>query len=213
MPNYPLMLKMEGRNVVVVGGGKVAYRKVVSLLEANANVTVVSPHIIRQLLSFVKSNDVKWICAPFQPEYIENAEFIIAATNDRKTNEEVYKAKKPFQWINVVDEPQFCDFFVPATVQRGKLSIAVSTSGASPLLARKIKKEIADLYDERYESYVDFLYKARKIIQTSIPSEKRRKELFQQLIKIDPSNLGEMNKILQSLALKKNKSIHERIEI
>lgn len=204
MNNYPITLNIKGRPVVVVGGGKIAYRKVKSLLKASANITIVAPTIIEKLLPFVESKKIEWIKDYFRPKYIENAPLIIAATNDRHVNEQVYEAKTETQWINIVDHPDLCDFHIPATVYRGKLMISVATSGASPLLARKIKHEIAEKYDESYIDYVDFLFEARLLIKEQIQNEDERKEIFAHLINMDHTNLPKMKQYLFSVIKKYN---------
>lgn len=201
MHSYPITLNLQNRSVVVIGGGKVAYRKVTALVKAKANITIVSPSLFEPLLQIVEANNLQWICDDFQPKYIEDAELIFAATNDYEVNEQIYQAKKKSQWINVVDHPDLCDFHIPATVQRGKLVISVSTGGASPLLARKIKNEIAEQYDDCYEDYVDFLYEARTLIKQYVETEEERRKIFAELLNMEHTNLSKMRHYLQSIMM------------
>jgi len=176
---YPVMLQIANEPVVVVGGGNVAERKVMGLLEANAAVTVVSPAVTKALKELAENEKIRWKEKSFSADDIDEAFLVIAATSDRHVNEAVAQAAKPYQLINIVDDPERSNFHVPSVVRRGKLAISVSTTGASPTLAKQIRDEIANLYDEEYERYVDFLSECRCYILQHIDDASIRRSIFQ----------------------------------
>ena len=130
--------------VVVIGGGRIAERKITGLIEAMAVVTVISPKLTPELTEYAEEGKINWKKKDFTADDIQDAFLVIAATNKPEINLAVKKVAAPHQLISLVDNPEESDFILPAVVNRGKLSITVSTSGASPILAKKIKQEIAD---------------------------------------------------------------------
>ncbi len=117
----------------------------------------------------------------FDPDDLAEAFLVIAATNDRKVNEAVAQAAAPGQLVNVVDDPERCDFHVPAVIRRGPLTIAVSTGGSSPAVARRIRRELEEKYGEEYRPYLEFLQRARGIVLREVEDAEGRKRLFQAL--------------------------------
>jgi precorrin-2 dehydrogenase / sirohydrochlorin ferrochelatase len=176
---YPIMLDLTGKRVVVIGGGKVAERKVKGLREAKANIIVIAPEVTAFLKELTEKAEITWVKKRFSPEDVEDAFLIIAATNTREINEAVARAAKSYQLLNVVDAPEQSTFHVPSIVRRGKLSIAVSTGGASPVLAKKICREIAEMYDEDYEQYIDFLYECRQYILRNVSDLNQKRQLLE----------------------------------
>lgn len=175
---YPVMLQLANQPVVVVGGGNVAERKVVGLLEANAAVTVVSPAVTEALKELAAKEKICWKKKSFSADDLDGAFLVIAATNDRRVNEAVAQAAKPHQLINIADDHERSNFHVPSVVRRGKLTISVSTNGASPTLAKQIRDEIANVYDEEYARYVDFLFACRRYILQHIDDPSIRRPLL-----------------------------------
>jgi precorrin-2 dehydrogenase / sirohydrochlorin ferrochelatase len=176
---YPIMLNLTGKKVVVIGGGKVAERKVKGLREAKANIIVIAPEVTAFLKELTEKAEITWVKKRFSPEDVKDAFLIIAATNTREINEAVARAAKSYQLLNVVDAPEQSTFHVPSVVRRGKLSIAVSTGGASPVLAKKICREIAEMYDEDYEQYIDFLYECRQYILRNVSDLNQKRQLLE----------------------------------
>ena len=176
METYPVHLQLQGKKAVIIGGGKVAERKTAGLLAAGAEVTVISPELPEKLHSFLDEGKIKWQKKLFTAEDIAEAFLIIAATNDRAVNLAVKKAASANQLLSLSDNPEEANFILPAVIRQGKLTITVSTLGASPILARKIKQGIAELYGSEYKEYVDFLFATRKWILKEIkdPSIKRQ---------------------------------------
>ncbi|MCZ0757149.1 NAD(P)-binding protein [Anoxybacillus sp. J5B_2022] len=177
--SYPIMLDMTNKQAVVVGGGKVAERKIRGLKEANANVVVVAPEITEYIQQLADEGALVWRKKYFSPDDVEDAFLIIAATNNREVNKAVAQAAQPYQLINVVDTSAQSNFYVPSIVRRGKLTIAVSTEGASPTLAKKISREIAEMYDEDYGNYIDFLYECRQYILQNVGDSHKKQQLLQ----------------------------------
>lgn len=126
---YPIVLHVRGRRAVVVGGGKVAARKVYGLLEAEADVVVIAPEAVPDIEALAAKGEIVWRKKTFAEDDLAGAFLVIAATNDRNVNEAVAQAAAPGQLVNVVDDPKRCDFHVPAVIRRGPLTIAVSTGG------------------------------------------------------------------------------------
>ena len=183
MTNYlPIMLKLEQKKVVIVGGGNVAMQKVTALLDMQALITVVSPVLHEKMIPFVQQAQIIWLEKSFEPNDIEGAFLIFAATNDVKVNEAVEAAKKEGQLLNRADNQRVSDYITPASIRRGPLVLSVSTSGASPALARKIKEELAEQFDEVYEEYVTFLQQARLLICATLEKGERRSSVLKELL-------------------------------
>ncbi|OXB95048.1 siroheme synthase [Parageobacillus galactosidasius] len=175
---YPVMLNIANQHVVVIGGGKVAERKIHGLLEAKANITVVAPTITSGIQQLEAAGKLIWRQKTFSPDDLEEAWVVIAATNNRDVNEAVAKAAKPYQLINIADDPERSNFHVPAVIRRGRLTIAISTGGASPTIAQQIRRQLEELYDDDYGRYIDFLYQCRQWILRNVHDEQKRKKLF-----------------------------------
>lgn len=183
MTNYlPIMLKLEQKKVVIVGGGNVAMQKVTALLDMQALITVVSPVLHEKMIPFVQQAQIIWLEKSFEPNDIEGAFLIFAATNDVKVNEAVEAAKKEGQLLNRADNQRVSDYITPASIRRGPLVLSVSTSGASPALARKIKEGLAEQFDEVYEEYVTFLQQARLLICATLEKGERRSSVLKELL-------------------------------
>ncbi|MBT2693958.1 NAD(P)-binding protein [Bacillus sp. ISL-55] len=178
---YPINVKIRDRNVVVIGGGKVAQRKVFGLLDAGAKVKVVSPDLTSELLRLSETGEISWRPEPYAKEDLEGALLIVAATNDRETNLAVKRDAAPYQLVNLADHPEESDFQVPSVMKRGKLTIAVSTSGASPVLAKKICTQLEQTFDEQFESYLEFLAACRKEIKAAVKDETVRRKLLEKI--------------------------------
>lgn len=167
MKSYPIMLNIQDKKVVIVGGGRIAYRKIVSLLEAGAQITVISPMIHIKIEKLIAENRILWKKKVFEPDDLECAFIVIAATNNEKVNAHVASSVSAYQLVNVVDNQEISTFHVPAKLTRGDLTISVATSGASPTLAKVIRDELALIYDNSYERYLEFLSQARIMVKNS----------------------------------------------
>ncbi|MEW8970474.1 MAG: NAD(P)-dependent oxidoreductase [Mesobacillus sp.] len=171
-------LRISDRNAVVIGGGKIAHRKVLGLLDAGAKVKVVSPDLTSELMGLAETGEISWQPEQYTKKVLEVAFLVIAATNDSETNLQVKKDALPHQLVNLADNPEESDFQVPSIIKRGKLTIAVSTSGASPVLAKKICTQMEQMFDEQYESYLEFLAASRKEIKVSVKDEAIKRRLL-----------------------------------
>jgi precorrin-2 dehydrogenase / sirohydrochlorin ferrochelatase len=176
--NYPIMLRLEGKKVVVVGGGKVAERKVTGLLGTGSLITVISPNATDELIKLASSGRIEWHEKSFSKEDMEDAFLIFAATNDNKLNQSIKMAASDQQLVTIADDPEGSDFHVPSHIQRGRLSIAVSTGGASPTLARKIREQLEQQFDEGYDEYLEFLFSARQRVLKEVNDASRKRKIL-----------------------------------
>ncbi|QPQ35314.1 precorrin-2 dehydrogenase/sirohydrochlorin ferrochelatase family protein [Lysinibacillus sp. JNUCC-52] len=183
MTNYfPIHLNIEYKTVVIVGGGHVATQKVTSLLPAKANIVVVSPTLHNSLVPLAESGQITWREKEFEPRDLDDAILIIAATNQTNVNNAVQEAAQHWQLLNRADVQGESDFITPATIRRGPLVLTVSTSGASPALARKIKEDLAEQFDNVYEDYVCFLQQARLMVTATFDKGDQRRAALQALL-------------------------------
>ncbi|AMA71897.1 MULTISPECIES: bifunctional precorrin-2 dehydrogenase/sirohydrochlorin ferrochelatase [Aneurinibacillus] len=180
--SYPVLLKLKDKPCVIVGGGNVAERKVLALLEAAAAVTVVSPTVTWTLKELAESGRIVWCAKTFEPSDIAGAFLVFAATNQPEINLAVYRALGPGQLITIADRPDLSMFTVPAQLRRGRLLLAAATEGASPGLASKIIGELTETYDEAYELYTDFLAESRAVILQQVEQPSVRQRLFKRLL-------------------------------
>ncbi len=174
---YPLALKVEGRRCVVVGGGSVAERKILLLLECGAKVVVVSPTLTPIIEEYVTAGRVQAIRRVFQPEDLRGALVAIAATDDQGANRAVRQAADEHHvLLNVVDIPDLCDFYVPASFARGDFEIAVNTAGASPVLAKRIREELEQEFGWEYAVFLELLARLRRELKERVADRERRAE-------------------------------------
>lgn len=173
---YPAFLDIEDRKCVVIGGGKVAERKVRDLLRAGAAVSVISPELTAGLERMAESGEIKHTTRKFRASDMSNAFLAIAATDDMEINRKV-AAHGSKMLVNVVDMPGLCSFIVPSSLRRGPLTIAVSTSGASPAMARAIRQELEGLFGKEVGAYLEKLCRMREqaINEISDPKEREKK--------------------------------------
>ncbi|MGZ0052370.1 precorrin-2 dehydrogenase/sirohydrochlorin ferrochelatase family protein [Brevibacillus gelatini] len=162
MRPYAMMVNLENKRCVVVGGGQVAERKIASLLAAGAAVSVVSPACTAAIREWEQAGRLTLWQRPFVPADVAGAVLVIAATSDPAVNLAVYEACDPQQWVNVVDRPDLCSFTVPSVVERGDLTVAISTGGNNPGLAKKLRRQLEAWIGPEYEDYTLFLGKMRR---------------------------------------------------
>ncbi|MDA8161478.1 MAG: bifunctional precorrin-2 dehydrogenase/sirohydrochlorin ferrochelatase [Desulfobacteraceae bacterium] len=175
---YPVFLDLEGRLAVVVGGGRVAERKVLSLLDARAEVRLVSPKVTPGLAKMAREGRITWQERMFSSEALDGAWLVIAATDDPGVQDEVYREaviKRIF--CNSVDEPRICSFIVPGVVRRGDMCLAVSTSGRSPALARRFRQELEGSMTSDLGTYVALLGELRDLVLSMHQDDGTRAEL------------------------------------
>ncbi|MEY8349714.1 NAD(P)-binding protein [Bacillus cereus] len=180
---YPLTVRIEKKRVVVIGGGKVASFKIAPLLKEGADIVVVSLELDASLVKLVESKQIRWFQKEYEKSDIEGAFLVVAATSDTKLNESIAKDASFNQLVNVITNPESGNVHFPAAIHRGKLNIAVSTEGASPKLAKKIRDDIAAKYDEVYENYLDFLYEVRMKLKKLSLEKRKQNSLLQEVLK------------------------------
>ena len=158
MAYYPVFIEMAGRRVLVVGGGNVAEGKVQGLLNAEADVTVVSPDLTPTLKSLLDAGRISHIQREYRDGDLEGYEVCMSATDDGAVNAAVFaEGKRRRIWVNAADDPAYCDFILPAVVRQGPVVVAASTGGASPALARKLREELTDFLSEDFAALADLL--------------------------------------------------------
>jgi precorrin-2 dehydrogenase/sirohydrochlorin ferrochelatase len=183
MAKYPIFLELGGRRAVVIGAGAVALRKAQALLAAGARLVVVAEHIDDMLTIQSQGTNAKLIKSKYSKEYLTGAVLAIAATNNSKLNKRIYKDCQELEILcNVVDEPELCDFFVPAVVKRGDLQIAVGTEGHCPAYAGHIRKKLEQTFTDKHGEFVAELETLRKLIIEDVPDPADRKVLLGQLV-------------------------------
>jgi siroheme synthase-like protein len=166
MSLFPAFLKLTNRRVLVVGGGAIAAQKIPGLLEAGARVHVVSPKLSPALAEYVRTRQIDWSPKLFEPEDLDGAFLIIAATSLRDLNASVFaEADRRNILCNSVDDIEHCHFYYGSIVQRGDLQIAISTNGKSPALAQRLRKELEEQFGPAYESWLAWLGAAREALR------------------------------------------------
>ncbi|MEC1967190.1 NAD(P)-binding protein [Bacillus cereus] len=180
---YPLTVRVNEKRVVVIGGGKVAGFKIIPLLKQGADIVVISPELDANLVKLVEEKKIRWYQRVYEKSDIKNAFLVVAASSDSILNEQVAEDAAENQLVNVITNPESGNVHFPAAIHRGLLNIAVSTGGASPKLAKKIRDEIANKYDETYESYLDFLYEVRVKLKDLQLEKRERNILLQEVLK------------------------------
>lgn len=183
MAKYPIFLELAGRRAVVIGGGAVAVRKAQALLAAGARLVVVAERVDDMLTALCARHDAKLIRSKYSKNYLAGAVLVIAATNNRQVNMQIYKDCQELEILcNVVDDPELCDFFVPAVVRRGDLQIAISTEGYYPAYAGHLRKKLEGAISEKHGDFLAELEALRKRIIKDVPDQADRKALLGQLV-------------------------------
>ena len=183
MAKYPIFLELTGRRVVLIGAGAVAVRKACSLLAAGARLVVVAERIDDVLTNLCTGTGAELIRSKYSKDYLAGAVLAIAATNNHQLNRRIYEDCQELEILcNVVDQPEFCDFFVPAIVKRGDLQIAIGTEGYSPAYAGHIRKKLEKIFTDKHGEFLAELEKLRKRIIEHVPDLADRKALLGELV-------------------------------
>ena len=186
-PFYIACLRLTGRRCVVVGGGEIGLEKVEGLLACNGRVVLVAPEATDELQRLAREGSIEWERRKYEPADIEATFIVIAATDDTDVNIRIYNdAERRAMLVNVVDVPPLCNFILPAIVRTGPLAIAISTAGASPALAKRIKREISDAYGPEHARLAELLNDARGWAKGNLPTYQDRKAFFEGIVNGDP---------------------------
>lgn len=185
MTFFAAMIQLQNKKVTVIGGGNVATRKIHLLLDTGANIEVISPNLSDSLHELVDSKKITWKKKSYEKRDTKDSFFIIAATNDEIVNQEVSSNCDPFQLVTDVSNPQLGNTIMPAVLQKGQLHIAVSTNGASPRAAQKIRDALANIINDEIESELNIISKKRKeiidILDDPLEKKQRLKDLTNQI--------------------------------
>jgi siroheme synthase-like protein len=184
---YIACLRLTGRRCVVVGGGEVGLEKVEGLLACDADVTLVAPDVHPELARLALEGSIRWKQRAYDSEDLDGALIVIAATGNTDVNIRVFEdAEARSMLVNVVDVPPLCNFILPAIVRTGPLAIAISTAGASPALAKRMKREISELFGEPYAALAVLLNQVRGWAKANLPTYQERKEFFEGIVEGEP---------------------------
>jgi precorrin-2 dehydrogenase/sirohydrochlorin ferrochelatase len=179
---FPMFLKLEGRQCLVVGAGKVGEPKIAGLLDTGARIRVVALDASPAVREWARAGRIELDLRTFSPEDLDGAFLAVVATSSRSLNELIYhEAQRRGVLCNVVDVPDLCDFFYPAVVRRGDLQIAVSTAGQSPSLAQQIRQQLEKQFGPGYAEWVAELGETRKLILASDLDKERKLDLLHSL--------------------------------
>lgn len=180
---YPLLLDLTKIRCLVVGGGEVALRKAASLKEAGADITVISPEIISPLIKQGEKGEIKLIKRAYQKGDLKGFPLVYVAIDDQAMSAEIgAEARAEGVLVNIADHPDQGNFIVPAKMQRGDLSLFISTNGKSPLLAKKIRQELEERYGAEYQDLLQLLGRERVWALHRIPKIEQRKSYFEELV-------------------------------
>jgi precorrin-2 dehydrogenase / sirohydrochlorin ferrochelatase len=176
---YMACLNLEGRRCLVVGGGRVGFEKAAGLADCGALVRVVSPELHESFASL----EVDWIPRRYRAEDLEGAFLVIAATSDPTTNRRVFRdAERREKLCNVADVPELCNFILPAVHRQGPIAVAVSTGGASPALAKRLRSEIAELVTPEHARLAEELRAMRPEVKERFPTYEERRDYFEEVV-------------------------------
>ena len=183
MRYYPVNLDIQNRSCLVVGGGSVGTRKVTTLLNCGARVTVVSPEATARLLEMAASGSLKLEKRAFRPSDLDGIFLVVGATDNEELNHEIHtNAERLGLLCNIADRPEACNFILPSIVSRGDLIIAVSTSGKSPAFAKTLRKELEKKFGYEYAEFLKLMGAIRKKLLSAKHEPEAHKQLFEQLI-------------------------------
>ncbi len=201
---FPVFLNMQERNCLVVGGGQVAERKVLNLLEYKANITVVSPEVTDNLKQLITRHSIVWYNREFIPDDLENMSLVFVATDTGSVNQEVASlCREKGILINAVDDPPNCDLYIPSILKRGSLTVAISTEGKSPAYAARLRRELEHIITEDHGKLVDILGEQRDRVKETVDDIEVRRAIFQAMANSD---------LLELIQMGAEDKIRERIE-
>jgi len=180
---FPLFLKLQKRPCLVVGAGSIAESKIAGLVDTGARVRVVAPEATPQVRAWARLRKIEWRRRIFRPADLRGMFLVVAATPSTALHEKIFRvARRLGVLCNIVDVPRLCDFYYPAVVRRGALQIAISTTGASPALAQRLRKELEGRFGPEYEEWLASVGKAREKLHAKTLKAEERKRLLHELV-------------------------------
>jgi precorrin-2 dehydrogenase/sirohydrochlorin ferrochelatase len=183
---YPVFLSLKDKSCVIVGGGNVAVRKAVRLIECGANVTVVDRQLVPEMAALVAKGSARHVDDDYKKSHIEGAFLIIGATDRDEINNLIAQDARALNiLVNIVDDPKRCDFILPSVLSRGSLAIAISTGGDSPALARKIRQELEDRFGPEYGYLLDIMGRLRELVLADGRPSAENKAVFEAVLQSD----------------------------
>jgi precorrin-2 dehydrogenase/sirohydrochlorin ferrochelatase len=199
---YPVFLDIRDKKCVIVGGGEVAARKAERLLDCGAKVFIISPQLTPELAALKEKDIISHIATEYTGDLINGAALVIGATDDEKTNAAIsLDARSKRIPVNIIDDPQKCDFILPSLVQRGDLAITIGTGGKSPALARHMREELESKYGKEYEIFLNILGNLRVKM---VKNEGIGRDWFESLLAA-----GILDSIKEKNVEKVKKTVHE----
>lgn len=180
---FPINVDINNRHCTVIGGGRVAQRKVKGLLSCEGRVTVISPEVTSELADLAARSRIKWLARGYQQGDLADSFMVIAATDNQEVQEAVFKeAQEDNILLNVADVPKWCNFILPATIRRGDLTVAISTAGKSPALASQTRKRLEDHFGHEYELALQLMGRLRPVILARQQGHQQNKKTFAALL-------------------------------
>jgi len=214
-PFYIACLKLKGRSCLVVGGGEVGLEKAEGILACGGDVVVIAPEAREELRELAAEGSIEWIERPYAgPADLEGRFMAIAATDNSEVNIKVYEhAEERAMLVNVADVPPLCNFILPAIVRTGPLAIAISTAGSSPALAKRMKREIGELYGDDYARLAIILNDIRGWAKGTLPTYYDRRDFFEGIVNGQPDPIellrsGREHELLELLEAAKASAAH-----
>lgn len=200
---FPICLNLQDKTCLVVGGGRVAERKIASLIDYGARVRVVSNNITARIEQWQRDERVQVSIRGFSEEDLEGVFLVFIATDNREINSTISRICRSRGILaNVVDDPELCDFLIPSVLRRGSLLLAVSTEGKSPAYARKLRRELEDIITPSHGELVDLLGEVRTYLHSQVPDINIRKQIIESIVYSDILNLiqvGEKDRVKEKI--------------
>ncbi|RIL53197.1 MULTISPECIES: NAD(P)-binding protein [unclassified Mammaliicoccus] len=209
MAYVPLNIDFTDKQVKVIGGGKIAKRRVKAILESDAVIHVISPELTEDLFQLYLDEKIIWKKKIFESSDLEDADFIISATNQQEVNDVIKKSAPKHSLINMVSDAQVGNVIFPGTLKRGKLQISVTSTGASPKLVSNILDDLEKQYPVDYEEYVEFLFESRIIIKSLNLENTEKNQLLESILSDQYFDKDEQNKLTKWLRRQPKKRTRE----
>jgi precorrin-2 dehydrogenase/sirohydrochlorin ferrochelatase len=208
---YIACLNLAEQRCLVVGGGRIGLEKIQGLLVCRAGVVVVAPEVDPGVRALADAGEIVWVAKSFETSDLDGALLVIAATADTKVNTAVFEAARARSMlVNVVDVPDLCNFILPSITRRGPIAVAVSTSGASPALAKRLRREMDERMGDEYAQLAVMLDEQREWAKTTLPTYDDRRIFFESIVEGDPDPIpllrdGKVDEVRALIAEARNK--------